>query len=273
MRRFLIVSGIGIAVVVGGAGAMMVFPQITEAAIKLTCSLTDPSKGCQERMLAMGHVWSLKGDLDRATIWYARAAQKHMPAALFHLAWAIEEGGYSDSNQRVRQLAEEDGGFAASSDNQPLLASDKFKAAANLYRMAADQGFAPAANNLGDLYLSGMLGKGREDDAFKLHLTAAKAGNPVASLNVSLDYRIGRGTVADPVEADKYAILRPQADTPDLGKITLSRTRLGGTTVDPHMIAMIRDAAERHQPITVNFRPVRPDARLPTFHSIENQPR
>jgi TPR repeat protein len=256
MRRFLIVLGIVIAVIAGGAGAVLVFPQITELAIRLTCSMTDPNKSCQQRMLAMGHVWSLKGDLDRATIWYARAAQKHMPAALFHLAWAIEEGGYADVKQRVRQLAGENAGFAGSGDNPLLPGGDKFAAAAKLYRMAADEGFAPAANNLGDLYLSGVLGKDREEDAFRLHLAAAKAGNPVASLNVSLDYRVGRGTVADPVAADKYATLRPQPDSPDLGKFTLSRTRLGGTAVDPHMLAMIRDAAERHEPITVNFRPL-----------------
>jgi hypothetical protein len=269
MRRFLTIAAVVIVLLVGAGGAMLMFPQISEVVLRLTCSMADPSRTCQERMLAMGHAWSLKGDLGRATLWYARAAQKHLPAALFHLAWAIEEGGYGDIKEHVKQLAGGDTGFAAS-DNPALPGGDKFEAAAKLYRMAADAGFAPAANNLGDLYLSGVLGKGREDDAFRLHLAAAKAGNPVASFNLSLDYRIGRGTVADSAAAETYATIRPQQDSPDLGRLTLSRTRLGGTAVDPHMIAMIRDAAERHELLTVNFRPMQPDARLPTFHQIQN---
>ena len=270
MRRFLIIAGVVVGLMIVGAAAMLVFPQISEQVVRLTCSMTDPDESCQRRMLAMGHAWSLKGRLDRATIWYARAAQKHYPPALFHLAWAIEEGGYGDIKQRVTQLAEDNSGFAAS-DGVPLPGSDKFEAAAKLYRMAADEGFAPAANNLGDLYLSGTLGKGREDEAFRMHLAAAKAGNPVASLNVSLDYRIGRGTAIDRAEADRYATIRPQGESADLGTLTLARTRLGGTEIDPHMAATIRAAAAQHEPLTINFRPLQPDARLPTFHEIETQ--
>lgn len=270
MRRFLIVAGALVGLVIAGGGALLIFPQISEQVIKLTCSMTDPSMTCQRRMLAMGHTWSLKGRLDRATIWYARAAQKHYPPALFHLAWAIEEGGYGDIEDAVKQIAAENNGFGASTDfdNGPP-GRAKFEAAVKLYRMAADAGYAPAENNLGDLYLTGMLGKGRDDDAFRLHLAAAEAGNPVASLNVSLDYRIGRGTAPDAAAADKYATIHPQAGSPDLASLTLARTRFGGTAVDPHMVAMIRDAAEKHEPLTINFRPMQPDARLPIFHHVQ----
>lgn len=270
MRRFLTIAAVVIVLLVGAGGAMLMVPQIGETVLRLTCSMTDPSESCQRRMLAMGHTWSLKGDLDRATLWYARAAQKHLPAALFHLAWAVEEGGYGDIKDGVKQLAGDDNGLA-SDDNPPLPGRDKFEAAAKLYRMAADEGFAPAANNLGDLYLSGMFGQGREDEAFRLHLAAAKAGNPVASLNVSLDYRIGRGTAIDRAEADRYATITPQDDSADLGTLTLARTRLGGTAIDPQMAATIRAAAARHEPLTFNFAPMQPDARLPTFHEIETQ--
>jgi hypothetical protein len=269
MRRFFIIAGVLVGLVVAGGGALLMFPQVTETVIKLTCSMTDPSENCQQRMLAMGHVWSRKGRLDRATIWYARAAQKHYPPALFHLAWVIEEGGYGDVKDAVVKLAADNNGFGGAADfDNGRAGHDKFEAAAKLYRMAADDGFAPAANNLGDMYLSGAFGQGHEDDAFKWHLAAAKAGNPVASLNVSLDYQIGRGTAADRAAAETYATIRPQSGSPDVGSLTLARTRLAGTAVDPHMVATIRDAANRHEPLTINFRPMQPDARLPTFHQI-----
>lgn len=270
MRRFLVISGIIIAVIVAAAGAVLMFPQITEVAIRLTCSMTDPSRTCQERMLAMGHVWSLKGDRDRATLWYARAAQKQLPAALFHLAWAVEQGGYRQLQDFIRQAGDTNNGFGSEIDlGGPRGGRDNFEAAEKLYRMSADEGFAPAMNNLADLYLSGVAGEGRAEEAFKLHAAAAKAGNPVASLNVSLDYRIGRGTAADPAAAEKYATITPQSGSPDLGTLTLGRTSFGGTAIDPHMVAAIRAAAEHHEPLTVNFRPLQPDARLPTFHRIE----
>jgi hypothetical protein len=52
MRRFLIIAGVLVGLVVAGGGAMLVCPQISELVIKLTCSMTDPSATCQERMLA-----------------------------------------------------------------------------------------------------------------------------------------------------------------------------------------------------------------------------
>lgn len=269
MRRFLMIAGIVVVLVVGAAGAMLMFPQISEMALKLTCSMTDPSKSCQDRMVAMGHAWSLKGDLERATLWYARAAQKHHPAALFHLAWAVEQGGYAQLHEFIGQAADTNNGFGSEIDlGTPRAGRDNFEAAEKLYRMSANEGFAPAMNNLADLYLSGVAGEGRAEEAFKLHSAAAKAGNPVASLNLSLDYKIGRGVAADSGAAAKYATVTPQSGSPDLGTLTLGRTTFGGTAIDPHMVAMIRAAAEHHEPLTVNFSPMKPDPRLPTFHEI-----
>jgi hypothetical protein len=56
MRRILIGLLTLIGLTVGVLGASMVFPQISEMLISLTCSIDAPSDNCQRRMLAMGHV-------------------------------------------------------------------------------------------------------------------------------------------------------------------------------------------------------------------------
>ncbi len=274
MRRIFLVIVLLVGTVVVGFGAVLIFPQISEKGIEWTCSITKPDKRCQNRMVAMGHIWSRKGNLDRAMIWYARAAQGHHPAALFHLAWILEQDGIAELKGVLRDLGDPNSILAEMIDTQNnpgALGNARFDAAEKLYRMAADQGFAPAMNNLAELYVSGLVGPHREEEAFRLHLAAARARNPIAAMNVSFDYLIGRGVAADPAEAQKWATISPRSDSPDLGMLTMARTRLQGNAADPRVIAAIRVAAERHEPVTIDYKPMRPDSRLPTFRQVQDE--
>jgi TPR repeat protein len=85
-----------------------------------------------------------------------------------------------------------------------------FSKAAENYRAAALQGYAPAENNLGSLY---QRGNGVPQDialAFQWYRAAALHGNPAAQHNLGTFYHLGYGTPTDFVEAAKW--LRAAAD-------------------------------------------------------------
>lgn len=271
MRRILIGLAAVIGLIVAGFGAMMVFPQITEQLIALTCSMTAPNESCQRRMVAMGHTWSRKGNLTRAAMWYARAANGGNAAGMFHLAWLYEKSGARHLAQVARdiQASNQNGGPVDFGDPAARLLEPDYQHAADLYRKAAELGFAPAANNLAELYLNGQLGDRDLETAFQLHLAAARAGNPIAAMNLALAYSVGAGVTANAAEARKWATFTPKDGSPDLGTLTLARTRLYGTAINAHMIAVIRASAKQHVPVTINYQPMKPDPRLPTFHQVQ----
>jgi hypothetical protein len=273
MRRILIGFAAVVGLIIAGLGAMMVFPQITEQLIALTCSMTAPSESCQRRMVAMGHTWSLKGNLTRAAIWYARAANGGNAAGMFHLAWLYEKSGARHLAEVVRdiQASNQNDGPVDFGDPAARPLEPDYQHAAGLYRKAAELGFAPAANNLAELYLHGLLGDRDLEMAFQLHLAAARAGNPVAAMNLALAYRTGAGVTANAAEARKWATFTPKSGSPDLGTLTLARTRLYGTAIDARMVAVIRASAKQHLPVTINYQPMRPDPRLPTFDQVQQE--
>lgn len=235
-------------------GAVVTYPEIAEKFIENTCSMTAPSEGCSHRMIAMGHTWSLKGNLGRARLWYTRVANLGEPAAMFHLAWTYQKQGYEG-------LVSSDGG----TDSVPLK-NNGLDLAMDWYRKAAEKGFAPAMNNLGELYLFGPQRDVRA--AFNWHLLAAQAGNPVAAVNVSLAYRIGMGVQLDKAVAKKWAAAIPKNNSPDLGDTTLERTTLYGSSIPARLRSVIRNAAASGQAVAVDFAPLKPAAGLPTFHKV-----
>jgi hypothetical protein len=230
-------------------GAVVTYPEIAEKVIEKTCSMTVPNEGCRRRMIAMGHIWSLKGKLGRARPWYARVANLGEPVAMFHLAWTYQKQGYEG-------LVVSGGG----ADYIPLK-NNGLDLAMDWYRNAADKGFAPAMNNLGELYLFGPDRDVRA--AFNWHLLAAHAGNPVAAINVSLAYRIGLGVQMDIAAARKWAAAIPKNNSMDLRDTTLY-----GSPIDAHMRSVIRNAAARGEAVAVDFAPLKPSAGLSTFHKV-----
>ena len=90
-------------------------------------------------------------------------------------------------------------------------------------------------NNLGQLYFVGLGGRKDPNRTFKWCLAAAKAGNPVARLNVANAYASGIGVRANPMLAGTWmfgAVL--DKSRPDMAEPTLTRTRLNGREMDRH---------------------------------------
>ena len=71
MRRIVWSIAVLLGLPIAAFAAMAAFPQISEKIIEMSCSMTDPDEGCRHRMIAMGHTWSIKGDLERAREWLA----------------------------------------------------------------------------------------------------------------------------------------------------------------------------------------------------------
>ncbi len=116
-------------------------------------------------------------DYDLALSWLQSAASKNTPCAQFVLGYLYEHG-----------------------KGLPL----NFTKAAENYRAAALQGFAPAENNLGALYHRG---NGVPKDlalAFHWYRTSALHGNPAAQLNLGIFYYLGYGTPVDFLQAAEW---------------------------------------------------------------------
>jgi hypothetical protein len=127
-------------------------------------------------------------------------------------------------------------------------------------------------NNLGQMYLHGLIGPRDPLEAFRWHLAAAKLGNYAASVNVSLAYRSGDGVARDEREARRWAQWTdPGNENAGIGEPTLARTGVFGAVIPPERRALVRAAAEQKVPVTLEFKPLRPDPRLPTFRQVQER--
>jgi hypothetical protein len=273
MRRILVVCVVVAVMSVAAVTVLLNVPQIMEKSIEWTCSLTHPTDSCLVRMRAMGHVWSRKGDLARAEFWYARAAEGGDAAAMFHLAWVYEKAGEAD--RRAAMSAAADAARAgvpmqgpAAGDQMP---QGNFFRAADWYRKAAEKGFAPAMNNLGELYLAGAGVPQDPAAAFYWHLAGARAGNPVAAINTAVDFGMGRGVGADLAEAEKWRRLTKKPAATDLDDLTLERTKMFGAGVPSRERALLRAAADQKVQVTTEITPLKADLNMPTFHHAREQ--
>jgi hypothetical protein len=70
MRRILVAFTVLAVLSVVAVTTVLTVPQVVEKTIEWTCSLAQPTETCQVRMRVMGHLWSRKGDLARAELWY-----------------------------------------------------------------------------------------------------------------------------------------------------------------------------------------------------------
>lgn len=279
-------------------------PPTSELIINLTCRDTPPTPKCVVRMRAMGHVWAQLGWLDRAITWYRRAATEgDDPGSYFHLGWAYEQRGFRDfvskaqAHERAADAAasKAQAGLEASLKHQfvtgdvyshqsnseaakmtdlpePNLRED-FNLAEGAYRKAAERNFAPAMNNLGAMYVSGVFGSARRWDGVPWLMRAGQADNPFGAINLALMYSDGLGVPRDAAEAARWGAWKgAHVDRRDLAYPTLERTRmvLGGG-IEPQWAAAIREAAERQIPLDVSFTPLRPDPRLPTFRQVQEK--
>jgi hypothetical protein len=265
MRKFFLYGGLLMAAAVGlPVGFLlltMVFPQISEQMIEWTCR--EPTSSCVTRMRGMGHVWAQKDNMRRAHQWYARAGNYGDVPSKFHAGWTCEKLALDEVTRVVRASIK--GEEVASKSRQYA------EYAAAWYKQAADKGFAPAMNNLAELYLSGMTGRHDNEEIFRLHLAAAEAGNFTAAANVQIDYLDGRGVARDPAKAEQWAVWTPKHGLDDIAEPTFGRTNMFGEPIPAERRAFIRAAAEQNVPVTTKFTPMKPNPNLPTFKQVQEK--
>jgi hypothetical protein len=268
MRLVLKISAGLVFLVVAGVVALFTVPQISEKNIEWTCSLSTPSENCVTRMRAMGHTWSMWGKLSKARVSYTRAAEHGDVTAMFHLAWAYERDGYRerDAAYEARRQKRAAGVRYEDLGPEPNIAS--FARAVEWYRKAAAKGFAPAMNNLGELYQGGNGVPRDPREGFRLILAAAQAGNPIASWNVVGAHWTNAGVEFDQAEVTKWSTWKPKGMTPDLADLTLQRTNMNGEGLPARYREALRVAAEKGEPVTLTSKPLRPDPSVPTFKQV-----
>lgn len=259
MRKFVLAALACILVIAGGVTAVATIPHLNEQVLRLTCG--EPTPRCLVRMRSLGHQWARHGAFDRAAAWYGRGAEAGDPIAMFHTAWAHEQVFWAGFKAMIRAHQ----GDTAPEDAVAAIMQD-FDRAADWYRRAAERGFPPAMNNLGQLYLSGVVGRTDQREAFRWHLAAAQSGNPIAVMNVAIAYTAGQGVDPDPAAASAWSTWQPtHVNKADLVEPTLERTHLFRTTVPEARRALIRAAAKSGEPVRLAVTPLQPDPRLPTF--------
>jgi TPR repeat protein len=251
-------------------------------------------------MRSRGHVWSRWEFFDRAEEWYRRGAVNGDAGAMFHLAWIYEQAAFKRVMKKAAEIEAcfeavttpkiddatallylRNEAFAEQLDALLLAKARElekcfeFEAgpefyALHWYRRAAEKGFAPAMNNLGQLYVGGFRGLRNPDAAFPWLLAGAKAGNFVAAMNVGMAYRSGIGVKADITEAEKWSTWNPaSSNRADLLEPTLQRTHLyGQNALEDGPRDTLRWAADRNEMVWMKIGAVKPNPDLPTFKSV-----
>ena len=135
---------------------------------------------------------------------------------------------------------------------------------------SADKGFAPAMNNLGQLYANGL---GIQQDWTRAHewsLKAADAGNPIGAMNAFIisanpDYKGTHPTnlpsSVDPGKSNATDLLEP----------TLERTELFGLPLNAERREAIRQAARSNVPLDITIGSLQADASVPRFERVPTQ--
>jgi hypothetical protein len=86
---------------------------------------------------------------------------------------------------------------------------------------------------------------------FVWYLLAARAGNPVAVLNVYSAYRNGDGVARDLDAANAWSVWTPRGDGPDVELLALKRTLFHGARVSDLGLREIRKGVETGEPVNV----------------------
>ena len=250
-------AGIGLICLAAlGLGGWATLPHIVGLAIAATCPLP-LSENCQNRMRALGHIWSRRGNPERAAQWYERGAQAGDPSAMFHLAWV-----------------QGDMLVGAQQGENHCSARDPTPERVKWYRQAADLGFAPAMNNLGQIMVYGPNTAGTLEEGHRWHLAAAEAGNPAAAVNVVSDFLLGSGTARDMIQVERWSHVKPaNAAAVDLLEPTLARTLVVCDSWSADERHDMRLAATEGTEVTIVLRSMTPDPSLPTFGGLAGEPK
>lgn len=267
MRKIVIIVVTMLALTGGGLWALL-SPTAIEWRLELTCA--EMTESCATRARALGHIWAYKGSTERATHWYRKAAEASDAMAMFHLGWTIEQ----QAIEAYRVKAWEAAALGQTTGLRSELRT-QFDQAAAWYRRAAEKGFAPAMNNLGQVYARGLNGSRNPQMAAHYYRMAAQAGNPVAGFNLSMAHLAGDGVLQNSGEALKLMEWSPAKtySLADLQRPTLERTRFNGGMLAQGLREKLRSAADSGPPATakMEFRPLQPVSSLPTFEEVRRQ--
>ncbi len=236
---FWALAGAAVLLIVGGIGIWaLLLPLVPGAAIKASCH--EPlTRSCMDQVLALGDDFAAKGKLEDAASWYGWAAKEGDKVAMFKLggvnyARAVDDAaGQTHANfvaneEGRRAVVVEQNGFPAAS-------------ACGWFRRAADLGYAPAMNNVGECYLHGIGFTRSTLAAYQWHLAAAQAGNPVAVMNLVEDYKQGLSGKDETASVPVWTAKRfDQMNRADLDDKILGYTLLAGAQIAPEEREMMR---------------------------------
>lgn len=267
MRRLIIIVAAVLALSGAGIYAFLT-PTVLEWRVERACpEMTD---SCMTRARALAHLWAFDGESERAIHWYRKAAEAGDPMSMFHLAWMIEQKALETFHTKAWESAALGQTTGVESALRP-----QFDMAASWYRKSAEKGFAPAMNNLAQVYARGVNGSRNPQMAAHFYRMAVQAGNPVAGFNLSMAYLAGDGVAQNGTEALKLMEWSPSKkySGADLARPTLERTRLNGGMPTESLRAQLRRAADSGPPATakMEFRPLQPASSLPTFEEVRRQ--
>jgi TPR repeat protein len=234
-------TGLAILLIAGGIAIWsLLVPLVPGAAIKASCH--EPlTQACIDQVRALGDDFAAKGNLAEAASWYGWAAKGGDKVAMFLLggvnyARAVDDAarqGHADfvaSEEGRRASVNELNGFPAAT-------------ACGWFRRAADLGYAPAMNNVGECYLHGIGFTRSTLAAYQWHLAAAEAGNPVAAMNLIEDYKQSLSGKDETASVPVWTAKRfDQTNRPDLDDKILSYTLRGGAQISPEERDMMRQA-------------------------------
>jgi TPR repeat protein len=232
---------LAILLIGGGFGIwMLLVPLVPGASIKASCH--EPlTQSCIDQIQALGDDFAAKGQLDDAASWYGWSAKGGDKVAMFKLGGVNYVRAVDDSGRRAHAVfvANEEGRRAVVTELSGFPAAT----ACGWFRRAADLGYAPAMNNVGECYLHGIGFTRSGLAAYQWHLAAAQAGNPVAAVNLVQDYKQGLSGKDDSASVAPLVAKRfDQMNRPDLDDKILRYTLRGGVQVSPEERDMMRQA-------------------------------
>jgi TPR repeat protein len=227
--------------VAGGIGVwMLLLPLVPGASIKASCH--EPlTQSCMDQMRALGDQLAATGQLEQAASWYAWAANGGDKVAMFEL------GGVNYARAIDAAARQTHSDFVANEEGRRAVVAEMTgfpgATACGWFRRAADLGYAPAMNNVGECYSHGIGFTRSGLAAIQWHLAAAQAGNQVAVINLVQDFKAGLGRQSDAAAASAWIKKRfDQMNRSDLDDQILAYTLVAGVQIPPEERGMMRQA-------------------------------